>query len=65
MKNTKDYNKNYYESHKKENHLSIVECDNCGKCVCLLSLKKHQLSTKCQFQALKNKMIKEEEKEEK
>lgn len=53
MKNSKEYNKKYYDTHKENNHLSQVQCDVCNKCVCLLSLKKHKLSIKCQFENLK------------
>lgn len=61
MKNTKEYNKIYYEFHKRDNHLSQTECDLCGKLICLLALKKHKLSIKCQFKALKNQVLKDKD----
>jgi hypothetical protein len=53
MKNTKEYNKMYYENHKLNNHLLLIECPNCGQNICNLSLKKHQNSAKCQLISLR------------
>lgn len=49
MKNTPEYNKNYYEEHKHEKVLKKINCEFCQKSISICSLKYHQSTPNCRL----------------
>ena len=49
MKNTKEYNKKYYEEKKFEKGLKKINCEFCDKPICANSMKYHINTPKCQL----------------
>ena len=49
MKNSKEYNKKYYEEKKLEKGLRKINCEFCDKLICSNAMKYHQTTSKCQL----------------
>lgn len=61
MKNTKEYNKMYYESSKYEKGLKKINCIYCNKLICSNALKYHLETPKCLLSKLCNKIVEKKE----